>query len=86
MQRSFGQSSPATAPSTDSSETLLAPPEAPLVPYQEYRSQTEKHYLERLMAAARGRIPKACQISGLSRARIYQMLTKHGLKPAKSQN
>jgi two-component system, NtrC family, response regulator len=82
MQRSFGHSSPATA--SDPSKPLSTSSQAALIPYQQYRSQTEKRYLERLMAATRGRIPKACEISGLSRARIYQMLAKHGLKPAKS--
>jgi two-component system, NtrC family, response regulator len=84
MRRSFDPRPGSTVAATQRSDPPAVPPEAPLIPYQQYRSQTEKHYLERLMAAARGRIPAACEISGLSRARIYQMLAKHGLKPARS--
>jgi two-component system NtrC family response regulator len=49
--------------------------------YQQFRSQLEKTYLQQLMLAAQGRVSKACDISKLSRARIYQMLAKHDLKP-----
>jgi two-component system, NtrC family, response regulator len=83
MQRSFGRRLHLTAPLAPSAGPPTDSLDAPLPTYQQYRSQTEKHYLERLMAAARGRIPKACEISGLSRARIYQMLAKHGIKPAR---
>lgn len=84
LQRSFGPGSQRQAPS----ETLPSLPDAPigdiLPPYQQFRRQTEKRYLQQLMSAAQGRIPRACEISGLSRARIYQLMTKHDLKPRKN--
>jgi two-component system NtrC family response regulator len=55
-----------------------------LPPYQQFRSQLEKTYLRQLMSAAQGRVSRACEISRLSRARIYQMLAKHDLKPRKN--
>jgi two-component system NtrC family response regulator len=84
LQRSFSPNGQKKAPS----ETLPGIPDAPigdiLPPYQQFRRQTEKQYLQQLMSAAQGRIPRACEISGLSRARIYQLMTKHDLKPRKS--
>jgi len=40
-------------------------------------AQEERRYLEELMEAAHGDIPKACQISGLSRARLYSLFKSH---------
>ena len=86
LQRSFGPGDSEKAPA----EPFPKAPEAPigdiLPPYQQFRRQTERRYLQQLMAAARGRIPRACEISGLSRARIYQMLAKHDLKPRKDSS
>ncbi|MBU1139406.1 MAG: hypothetical protein KKA76_10545, partial [Proteobacteria bacterium] len=45
--------------------------------WKEYKNQTELHYWENLMQLSGHNIQKACQISGLSRARIYQLLDKH---------
>lgn len=39
----------------------------------------EHQYLKDLMAAARGDIRHACQISGLSRTRLYVLLKKHNI-------
>ncbi len=43
------------------------------------RETMEAHYLERLVAAAGGDAATAMELSGLSRARLYQLLRKHGL-------
>ncbi len=39
----------------------------------------EEKYLRRLMAVADGNIPKGCEISGLSRSRLYDLLKKYQL-------
>ena len=43
----------------------------------------EHQYLSDLLDLANGDILKACQISGLSRPRLYALLSKHHVKPAK---
>jgi two-component system, NtrC family, response regulator len=45
--------------------------------YKSFREETESRYLRDLMALAAGSIPKACEISGISRSRIYEMLAKN---------
>jgi len=47
-----------------------------LLPWKEHKNQMERHYLETLMQLSDNEIRKACKISGLSRARIYQLLNK----------
>ncbi|MCX7635860.1 MAG: hypothetical protein N2Z74_09005, partial [Syntrophales bacterium] len=59
------------------------PQQAALPKWQEYRddvlSQGEKDYLRHLLAVSGENIQKACQISGLSRSRLYELLKKHRL-------
>jgi two-component system, NtrC family, response regulator len=47
--------------------------------FKTYRSQAERRYLADLLRAAHRNIPKACAISGISRSRLYEMLSKHDL-------
>ncbi len=42
-------------------------------------SEMEKQYLPDLMALTRGDIKEACRVSGLSRARLYELRRKHNL-------
>ena len=55
----------------------------PLMKWKAFReenaSRLEKQYLQRLMAYSQGSIREACRISGLSRARLYALLDKHGI-------
>ena len=51
----------------------------PLPGWKEYRATFEREYLEELLRQSGGSIKEACRISGLSRARIYQLREKHGL-------
>ncbi len=44
-----------------------------------YREFMDRHYLERLLQATQGNRKEACQISGLSRTRLFELLKKHGL-------
>ncbi|MGE4553247.1 MAG: sigma-54-dependent transcriptional regulator [Desulfovibrionaceae bacterium] len=50
---------------------------------KEYREQVlaraERRYLRDLFTAAEGEVRAACGLSGLSRARLYALLKKHGL-------
>jgi len=47
--------------------------------WKEYKAAMEREYIEGLLQQAGGKIKQACKISGLSRARIYQLREKHGL-------
>jgi len=42
-------------------------------------SHTEAAYLRKLAEASGGDVKRACSLSGLSRARLYELLKKHGL-------
>jgi two-component system NtrC family response regulator len=46
---------------------------------REFREAAEKKYLLDLIAIAGGDIKKACQVSGISRSRLYSLLKKHNL-------
>ncbi len=52
-----------------------------LSPWKEYRRELietgERRYLEELMAASRGNVKQACDISGLSAPRLYELLRKY---------
>jgi two-component system NtrC family response regulator len=54
-----------------------------LPPFKEYRKQcldqVEQTYLERLMREAEGSIKQACNLSGLSRTRLYVLMKEHGV-------
>jgi two-component system NtrC family response regulator len=47
--------------------------------FRTYRERTERQYLGDLMATANNNIPKAVEISGISRSRLYEMLAKYQL-------
>jgi len=55
----------------------------PLPTLQEHReaevAKAEQQYLEELMAHTEGNIREACEVSGLSRSRLYGLLKKHGI-------
>jgi len=48
--------------------------------WKDYKSVSEKEYLIQLMAYTDENINKACEVSGISRARIYQLLKKQSVK------
>jgi two-component system NtrC family response regulator len=50
-----------------------------LSPLREYRMNLEKKYIQDLMELTEGRIKKACQISGLSRSRLYALMKKYSI-------
>jgi two-component system NtrC family response regulator len=51
--------------------------------YREFRDsillEAEKSYLVELMAFTHGRMKEACELSGLSRTQLYNMLKRHGV-------
>ena len=53
--------------------------DAALPSYKAYRETSERKYLDDLIRTTRHNIPKACEISGISRSRLYEMLAKYGL-------
>ena len=58
------------------------PPET-LPKLQEFReaaiNKSEKEYLENLMSITEGNIKKSCQISGIQRARLYELFKKYNI-------
>lgn len=46
------------------------------VPWKKYKQMMEKEYLAHVMAYADGNIQEASKISGISRARVYQLISK----------
>jgi two-component system, NtrC family, response regulator len=45
--------------------------------WREYKDMHEKSYIEKLKLLAESNVSKACRISGLSRTRLYQLLSKY---------
>ena len=59
--------------------------------FEEFRKSSyekhEKEYLDTLMTGSKGDIKQACEVSGLSRSRLYALLQKHGTrKPCEAEN
>jgi two-component system NtrC family response regulator len=46
---------------------------------REFRKTLEKQYLQDLILRSKGDMRNACRISGLSRSRLYDLLSKNGL-------
>jgi hypothetical protein len=47
-------------------------------------AREERQYLQKLLERTNGRIGETCQIAGLNRARLYQLIHKHRLDIPKS--
>ncbi|MFH1135427.1 MAG: sigma-54 dependent transcriptional regulator [Pseudomonadota bacterium] len=60
----------------EASHELLAETDR-LPSFQEFRQAMEKSYLKRLMDLTGGNRTQACQTSGLSRTRLFELLKKH---------
>ena len=62
---------------------ILQEQEKELPSLKEYRqmlyADIEKHYLEKLLHAAKGDIGKACTIAGVGRSRLYGLLKEHAI-------
>lgn len=53
-------------------------PPPTLLSWKVYKTLNEADYLRQLVATANGNVKEMCRISGLSRARLYQLLSQHG--------
>ncbi len=53
---------------------------AALPTWKEFKQQSECQYVKTLMQLCEQNIPGACKISGLSRARVYQLLEKYTIQ------
>ncbi len=53
--------------------------------WKKYKVETERDYLQRLLRVTGHDIAGACQVSGISRARLYQLINKHGLQNTSSE-
>ena len=51
-----------------------------LTNWKKYKHEVEYDYFHRLLAMTGNDISEACRISGLSRARLYQLVNKHDLR------
>jgi len=49
--------------------------------FKQHRESSDREYLARLMAFTQGSVRKACEVSGLSRSRLYDLLKAYGLSP-----
>ncbi len=49
--------------------------------WQEYKDNFEQQYVQKLMLRANGKMKTACELSGLSRTRLYQLIKKYGPTP-----
>jgi len=67
------QARPVKMATDDDRSTLPALP-----PWKEFKTEVEKAYMQQLWESAGGSIREAGRISGLSRARLYQMVHIHG--------
>lgn len=57
-----------------------------LVSLDEYREATERTYLQNLMASVRGNVREACEVSGLSRSRLYALLKQYDIPSLRSED
>ncbi len=72
------------SPDRECDQEITCIPSQKMVSLKNFRqaalAQAEKEYLENLMRNTVWNIKKACQTSGLRRARLYQLLKKHDIK------
>jgi len=52
----------------------------PMLPMKQHMEETRRRYVEALMRSTGGDVPAACRVSGLSRAYLYELLGKYGLR------
>lgn len=53
----------------------------PLPTWKDFRTEQEQFYLRYLHQTANGDVKEMCRLSGLSRARLYQLLSLHRIDP-----
>ena len=63
----------------DADHAATPDPAGALPSFKDYRESMETKYLQDLMNLTERNIPRACELSGISRSRLYEMLAKYGL-------
>lgn len=63
--------SPAASPQEGSDKTEAS------LNFRDFRENRERDYLKELIVLAKGSVKRSCEISGLSRSRLYALLQKH---------
>ena len=58
-------------------ERTSAPGDEKILPWQEMKTKVQKEYLSHLLQKSNGDIKEACRLSGLSRARLYQLMNRY---------
>lgn len=53
--------------------------------FKDHKTSVERQYLEDLMTFSGGNIKEACEISGLSRSYLYELLKDYGIAPLQRQ-
>ncbi len=53
-----------------------------LPPFRDYRAEAEKRYLENLVALTGRNMTRAARISGISRSRLYELISKYKINPS----
>jgi DNA-binding NtrC family response regulator len=57
----------------------------PLPEFRAFRKSLEKDYLQKLISYSKRDIKRACQISGLSRSRLYELFSNYSLSMSDSK-
>jgi two-component system response regulator GlrR len=60
----------------------IRPTKSPLLLFKDARAAFERAYLVQVLAATRGNISRAAEVSGRHRAEVYKLLRKYDLDPA----
>lgn len=54
--------------------------------WKDFKENVERDYIKNLLSMTNNNIADACRVSGLSRARLYQLISKHSLHASSSRD
>jgi two-component system NtrC family response regulator len=71
--------------SDDDKAQVAAAPLGRTIPplWKDFKAEVEKEYMHRLFEVSGGSVKEACRISGLSRARLYQLMNLYNTSATK---
>jgi len=73
------ESSQSLAPATGTAQASVSDAAIPLVPFDDYKKDTEFRYFKALMQTTGADIHKACELSQLGKQSLYRYLRIHGI-------
>ena len=73
------ESSQSLAPATGTAQASVPDAAIPLVPFDDYKKDTEFRYFKALMQTTGADIHKACELSQLGKQSLYRYLRIHGI-------